>query len=182
MKERKKERKQNAPTETGHIPQSHAQDLFVIRVRGNLSLRSMNVSAFIDLLSRQEAVFMFVDFLLWRCFFKEKVSTDVVLEGGAQRIAAKTRGRRIKVRFLVTSSTPFLLDKEHWFFLAYVAEFDHGLTHGEAPAITGRVRVAFTNQVQSKSCHVARHGRLGLEFWPPACGPQSFDAQLLLHL
>ena len=33
-KERKKERKENAPTETGPLPQSHAQELFVIRVRG----------------------------------------------------------------------------------------------------------------------------------------------------
>ena len=39
--ERKKEerRKKNAPTETGPLPQSHAQDLFVIRVRGKPSLR-----------------------------------------------------------------------------------------------------------------------------------------------
>ena len=41
--ERKKKeeriRKKNAPTETGPLPQSHAQDLFVIRVCGNLSLR-----------------------------------------------------------------------------------------------------------------------------------------------
>ena len=41
--ERKKERrrKKNAPTETGPLPQSHAQDLFVIRVRGTPSLRLM---------------------------------------------------------------------------------------------------------------------------------------------
>ena len=43
-KERKNERtkerrKKNAPTKTGPLPQSHAQDLFVIRVRGNPSLR-----------------------------------------------------------------------------------------------------------------------------------------------
>ena len=43
-KERKKERKErrrkkNAPTETGPLPQSHAQDLSVIRARGNPSLR-----------------------------------------------------------------------------------------------------------------------------------------------
>ena len=37
MREKKKreERKKNAPTESGPLPQSHAQDLFVIRVRGN---------------------------------------------------------------------------------------------------------------------------------------------------
>ena len=34
-KEGRKERKKNAPTETGPLPQSHAQDLFVNRVRGN---------------------------------------------------------------------------------------------------------------------------------------------------
>ena len=33
--ERKKGGKWNAPTETGPLPQSHAQDLFVFRVRGN---------------------------------------------------------------------------------------------------------------------------------------------------
>ena len=38
-KKKEKERK-NAPTETGPLPQSHAQDLFVFRVRGNPSLRS----------------------------------------------------------------------------------------------------------------------------------------------
>ena len=37
MKERR-----NAPTETGPLPQSHAQDIFVIRVRGNPSLRLLN--------------------------------------------------------------------------------------------------------------------------------------------
>ena len=39
---RKKEegrRKKNAPTETGHLPQSHAQELFLIREHGNPSLR-----------------------------------------------------------------------------------------------------------------------------------------------
>ena len=44
--ERKKKeeriRKKNAPTETGPLPQSHAQDLFVIRVCGNPSLRLLN--------------------------------------------------------------------------------------------------------------------------------------------
>ena len=33
------EERKNAPTETGPLPQSHAQDLLVIRVRGNPSLR-----------------------------------------------------------------------------------------------------------------------------------------------
>ena len=39
-KKEKKRSKQNAPTETGPYPQTHAQDLFVIRVRENPSLRS----------------------------------------------------------------------------------------------------------------------------------------------
>ena len=34
-RERERERERNAPTETGPFPQSHAQDLFVMRVRGN---------------------------------------------------------------------------------------------------------------------------------------------------
>ena len=40
-KKEKKEKKKrtNAPTETSPLPQSHAQDLSVIRVRGNPSLR-----------------------------------------------------------------------------------------------------------------------------------------------
>ena len=33
---RKRKERKNAPTETGPLPESHAQDLFVIRVRGNL--------------------------------------------------------------------------------------------------------------------------------------------------
>ena len=37
-KKEKKEKKEN-PTETGPVPQSHAQDLFVNRVRGNPSIR-----------------------------------------------------------------------------------------------------------------------------------------------
>ena len=32
--EEERRRKKNAPTETGSFPQSHAQELFVIRVRG----------------------------------------------------------------------------------------------------------------------------------------------------
>ena len=43
-KERKKERKKekkNVSTETGSLPQSHAQELFVIRVRGNPSHRQI---------------------------------------------------------------------------------------------------------------------------------------------
>ena len=36
-------RKKNAPTETGPRPQSHAQELFVIRVRGNPSLRLIDI-------------------------------------------------------------------------------------------------------------------------------------------
>ena len=41
-KKKKERRKKNAPTETGPLPQSHAQDIFffVNRVRGNPSLRS----------------------------------------------------------------------------------------------------------------------------------------------
>ena len=38
-RKKKEERKKNAPTERGLLPQSHAQDLFVIRVRGNPSFR-----------------------------------------------------------------------------------------------------------------------------------------------
>ena len=42
-KEERKERK-NAPTETGPLPRSHAQDLFVNRVRGTPSLRFINIA------------------------------------------------------------------------------------------------------------------------------------------
>ena len=47
MREKEERRKKNAPTETGPLPQSHAQDLFVIRVRGTPSLRCMvnNITA-----------------------------------------------------------------------------------------------------------------------------------------
>ena len=38
-KERKKKEEKKAPTETGPLPRSHVQDLFVYRVRGNPSLR-----------------------------------------------------------------------------------------------------------------------------------------------
>ena len=37
--DRQTDRQKNAPTETSPLPQSHAQDLFVNRVRGNPSLR-----------------------------------------------------------------------------------------------------------------------------------------------
>ena len=40
-RKKKEERKKNAPTESGPLPQSHTQELFVIRVRGNPSLRSV---------------------------------------------------------------------------------------------------------------------------------------------
>ena len=36
---KKKEERKNAPTETSPLPESHAQDLCVNRVRGNHSLR-----------------------------------------------------------------------------------------------------------------------------------------------
>ena len=38
-KKKEERRKKNSPTETDPLPQSHAQDLFVYRVRGNPSLR-----------------------------------------------------------------------------------------------------------------------------------------------
>ena len=38
-KKKEERKKKNAPTETGSLPQAHAQELFVSRVRGNSSLR-----------------------------------------------------------------------------------------------------------------------------------------------
>ena len=43
-KKKEERRKKNAPTETGPLPQSHAQDLFVNRVRGTPSLRHVLIA------------------------------------------------------------------------------------------------------------------------------------------
>ena len=46
IRKKKERRKKNEPTETGPVPQSHAQDLFVNRVRGNPSLRPSGFCVF----------------------------------------------------------------------------------------------------------------------------------------
>ena len=55
---KEEKRKKNAPTETGSFPQSHAQDFFVTRLRGNPSLRFTQPPARLILILQEVTVFV----------------------------------------------------------------------------------------------------------------------------
>ena len=64
--ERKKERKKKVSIETAPLPQSHAQDFFIIRVRANPALR-LKISRIVEKFKKNES-WKEKKFILWYFF------------------------------------------------------------------------------------------------------------------
>ena len=97
--ERKKEegrrrRAKNAPTETGPLPQSHAQDLFVNRARGNPSLVFFHFLHFSSF-----SIFLNFPFVLFLILFSDlprtlQYAADLAAYHSGQQVSAKALQHR----------------------------------------------------------------------------------------